>query len=129
MSDLSSEKYVSFTTYTKSGEEKSTPVWIVDLGDGTMGFNTPPDSWKVKRLANDPRVKLQPSDMKGVPKPGSTIHAGTAEVVRGAGSDRVHGAVKSKYGFQVLMIDTVMKLKSLVGKAPSERVGIVVTLD
>lgn len=38
---LANEKYVAFTTFTKAGEPKSTPVWIADVGDGKLGFTTP----------------------------------------------------------------------------------------
>ncbi|NNC79410.1 MAG: PPOX class F420-dependent oxidoreductase, partial [Acidimicrobiales bacterium] len=43
------EKYLSLTTFRKNGEPKATPVWIVDLGNGTAGFTTASSSWKVKR--------------------------------------------------------------------------------
>ena len=33
---IGSEKYVSFTTFTRSGTPKPLPVWIADLEDGTL---------------------------------------------------------------------------------------------
>ena len=57
---IADENYVALTTFRKNGERKNTPIWIADLGDGTIGFTTSKDSWKVKRIGNDPRVELQP---------------------------------------------------------------------
>lgn len=62
---ISSEKYVSLTTYRKDGTPKRVPVWIADLGDGTVGFTTASSSYKVKRIGNNPKVTLQPSDTRG----------------------------------------------------------------
>ena len=50
------EKVVSFTTFKRDGSAVSTPVWIVDLGNGSAGFYTPSVSGKTKRLKDDPRV-------------------------------------------------------------------------
>ena len=71
---IADEKYVAFTTYKRNGETKSLPVWIADLGDGTVGFTTASSSYKVKRLRNDNRVILQPSDAKGNVRELSLIH-------------------------------------------------------
>jgi len=105
------EKYLSFTTFTKAGDQKSTPVWIADLGDGTMGFTTPGESWKVKRLRNNPNVLLQPCDQRG------NITAGTAQVeatalveTNSVTFDRVRGAIKAKYPIGFRIISTINKL-------------------
>ena len=44
------EKYVLLTTYRRDGRPVSTPVWWVDLGDGSFGFWTSSASGKAKRL-------------------------------------------------------------------------------
>lgn len=126
---ISDEKYVSLTTYRKNGEAKLAPVWIADLGDGTVGFTTSSSSWKVKRLRNDPRVVLQPSDSKGNVTDGSAPVTGTAVVESGAGFERVAAIVKKKYGFQYTMITLVGKGAKLIGKGSGTDAAVIVTLD
>jgi len=101
------EKYLSFTTFTKAGEEKSTPVWIADLGDGSMGFTTPGESWKVKRLRNNDNVLLQPCDQRGTVTPGSERVEATAIVETNPETfGRVRAAIKAKYpiGFRIIYV-------------------------
>ncbi|MGZ4466775.1 MAG: PPOX class F420-dependent oxidoreductase [Nocardioides sp.] len=96
---LTDEKYMAFTTHRRSGEPVTTPVWLVPVSDGRIGFWTAMGSGKTKRLKNDPRVEVQPSDVRGRVKPGTTPVPGTAEMVQsGPLFDEVHAAVKNKYG-------------------------------
>jgi PPOX class probable F420-dependent enzyme len=122
---IADEKYVSFTTYRKDGTPKSTPVWIVDLGGGSAGLITPASSWKVRRLANNPAVQLQPSDMKGNVTEGSAAISATAVVKQGADFDRVRSKVKAKYGWQV----KVAMLAAKLGRGDASDTAIIVTLD
>ena len=101
---IGSEKYVSFTTFTRSGTPKPLPVWIADLGDGTFGFTSDADAWKVKRLSNNPNITLQPCNIRGVVKEGSEVISGTAEAVVGKEFLRVLKAIKAKYGFMAYLI-------------------------
>ena len=55
---LGDEQYLSLTTFRKSGERVSTPMWVVRDGDALVMF-TPEESSKVKRLRNSPRVELR----------------------------------------------------------------------
>ncbi len=127
---IGSEKYVAFTTYRKDGTAKATPVWIADLDDGTLGFTTPSTSWKVKRLANDHRVQLQPSDGRGKIKAGTEAVEGTAAVVEGADFDRVRAGIKAKYGYQLTLFTVFAKVSSLFGRNQhtSDR-AVIVTLN
>ena len=101
---ISNEKYVSFTTFTRSGKPKPLPVWIADLGDGTYGFTSDIDAWKVKRLSNNPNITLQPCNIRGVVKEDSEIISGTAEAVTGEEFLKVLKAIKAKYGFMAYLI-------------------------
>ena len=97
---ISDEKYLAFTTYRKTGDAVSTPVWVVPVSDGRIGFWTAMGTGKTKRLRNDPRVEVQPSDVRGNVKDGSDAVSGTAEMVQsGQLFDEVHSRVRAKYGF------------------------------
>jgi uncharacterized protein len=96
---LADEKYISFTTFRKSGQPVSTPVWVVPVSDGRIGFWTAMGNGKTKRLRNDPRVTVQPSDARGRVKEGTPVHSGTAEMVQsGRLFDEVQARVREKYG-------------------------------
>ena len=129
MSSIASEKYVRLTTFTKDGRRKESPVWIADLGDGTVGFTTGLDSWKVKRINNTPAVELSPSDMRGNVADDAPTVTGTAVVVSEGDAAPVSAAIKAKYGFQVTMINAIGKVKALIGRGEDAPCGIVITLD
>ncbi len=124
------EKYMSFTTYKKDGTPKPGPVWPVDAGEGRVGFITASESWKVKRLRNDYRGEVQPSDARGRVKEGTSPRSGTAEVLEGAEFDTIHAKVREKYGFQLTLINSVHSFQKLIrrGGHPQDR-AVIVTLD
>ncbi|CAB4701504.1 MAG: PPOX class F420-dependent oxidoreductase [Actinobacteria bacterium] len=128
---LADEKYMSFTTYRRSGEAVSSPVWLVPLDDGRLGFWTARGTGKTKRLAHTARVSVQASDSRGRLKDGSAPMTGTATMVdSGADFDAVKAAIRAKYG----VMTTVTKLLAKLG--PQGRQGltyadtvVLVTLD
>jgi len=126
---IADEKYVALSTYKRNGETKSLPVWIADLGDGTVGFTTSSSSYKVKRLRNDNRVILQPSDSRGEERQGTEPVTGTAELVSGTEFADVAAVVKKKYGIQYTMITLVGKAAKLIGKGSGTDTAVKITLD
>jgi PPOX class probable F420-dependent enzyme len=107
-SELAREKYVAFTTYRKSGEAITSPVWVVGLSDGRIGFWTAMGSGKTKRLKNNPSVTVQPCSFNGTIKPGTSPVSGTAEMVHsGAPFDEVQKKIRSKYGFMTHITRTL----------------------
>ncbi len=100
MSELDEARYVALTTFTRDGTPKSTPVWITG-SDGTYLVTTGEDTWKVKRLANDPRVELRLCDARGRVESGATAYKGNAVVLSDDTSvDHAMRAVSDKYGWQ-----------------------------
>lgn len=98
--DPASEKCIAFTTFRKSGTPVTSPVWLVPLDDGRIGFYTSMGSGKTKRLRNNPAVTVQPCDMRGRLTPGTSPVSGTAEVVRsGPLYDEVMNKIRKKYGW------------------------------
>jgi hypothetical protein len=129
MVTISDAKYVRFTTFTRDGTPKSTPVWIADLGDGSLGFTTEADSWKAKRLANDDAVELAASSMRGDVADGAEVHKGTARMVSGDEASAVRARIKDKYGFQVTLIEWTQKAKKLFGRGELSDAAVVMVLD
>ena len=64
LAGLGDERFVSLTTFRRSGEPVSTPVWIARDGDDLI-VTTPKQSGKVKRLRHTPRVQLVPCSRTG----------------------------------------------------------------
>jgi PPOX class probable F420-dependent enzyme len=122
---LADEKYVVLNTRKKNGDTVATPVWIAALPDGALGFTTELSSGKVKRIRNFADVTLQPSNARGVPKPGTTPVAATASVLSGADADAVEQAIKAKYGFQVTLINIAYGIGRIVKRRPKEPGGAI----
>jgi hypothetical protein len=80
LSAFSGQKYIALETFKKNGEGVKTPVWFV-LHDGAFYIYTEADSWKVKRIRNNPRVRVAVSDMRGNVK--GSWSEGTAAIIDG----------------------------------------------
>jgi len=61
---LAGENYISLETFKKNGQGVQTPVWFVLHGDVIYVY-TEADSWKVKRIRNNPRVRVAPCTIRG----------------------------------------------------------------
>jgi PPOX class probable F420-dependent enzyme len=118
---LADQTYVSLTTYRRSGAAVATPVWVVAVSDGRLGVWSASEAGKVKRLRNDPRVTVQPCDVRGRVRPATEPVTGTAEVVRsGRRYDEVQAAVDAKYGVIARLSRLGGRLKRLVTRVPAD---------
>lgn len=111
---LEGHRYIALTTYRKSGEEVSTPVWFVRAGDVLHVF-TDVESGKVRRIRNDPRVTLAPSDFRGRPRGGS-IEA-VARIMDGPEFDFADCALREKYGWQYRTFRTVLRFQGKLSRS------------
>lgn len=128
---IADEKYIAVQTFKRNGDPVSTPCWITGLGDHKVGFWTSSDSFKYKRLKNDPRITIQPSDVRGRPKQGTDVLTGSAVIVtEGAVFDAIMSQVTKKYGVMV-PISKFANVLAHIGKGKYRygNVGVVVTLD
>jgi PPOX class probable F420-dependent enzyme len=61
-------KYLSLETFKKNGEGVRTPVWFAadcDPNPAKLYIYTTENAGKVKRIRNNPRVRIAPCDMRG----------------------------------------------------------------
>ena len=124
MSELDEARYVALTTFTRDGTPKPTPVWITG-SDGTYLFTTSADTWKVKRLGNDPRVEVRVCDARGRVEPGATAYRGNAVVLSDDASvDQAMRAVSDKYGWQASAARRWEWIRRLGRSAPTAAVRI-----
>ena len=107
---LGDEKFVSLTTFRRSGVGVATPVWIGRDGD-TLVVTTPSGSGKVKRLRNDSRVELRPCSRRGTVADGAPTVTAVAELVEGPDAmRRLDQVLKPKYGLEYLVVMTIEKV-------------------
>ena len=128
---ISQEKYVSVATLRNTGVAVPTATWIVPLDGSRVGLLTSSASGKAKRLRNNPRVALQPSDVRGRVKAGTTPVTGTVELVTaGPDFEAITSRVKAKYGLMVPIMRLVDALRHLGnGPFPHADTGLVITLQ
>ena len=111
---LEGHQFANLTTFRRSGDGVTTPVWFAKVGDKvfvmTMG-----SAGKVKRLRNNPAAKLGPSDRAGKPLGGQIDVQG--RMLGAEERAEAVGALNRKYGFQKRMFDLMFKLR---GKSASQ---------
>ncbi|MFC8172587.1 PPOX class F420-dependent oxidoreductase [Streptomyces sp. NPDC057325] len=102
--ELRRGRYVSLTTFRKNGTGVATPVWYAVEGSELYAW-TRTDSWKVKRLRNDPRVEAAVCDVRGNVPEGAARVTGEARLVTGEELRRVRKLLLRKYTWQFWFID------------------------
>jgi uncharacterized protein len=92
--EIHGQKYISLTTFRKSGVAVPTPVWFGEE-NGKLYVMTRSDSGKYKRIKNNPRVQIAPCTMRG--KIAGPQFEGAARILPEADWPRARKAVNQKY--------------------------------
>ncbi len=93
---LRRHKYCLLVTYKRSGEAVPTPVWF-GLGDGKLYVRSEANVAKVKRVHNDPRVRVAPCTVRG--KPVGPPAEGRARVLdQPSNEEKAEAALQANYG-------------------------------
>jgi uncharacterized protein len=93
---LRGKQYALLTTFRKSGEPVPTPVWFGVGEDGKLYVRSERDTGKVKRIRNDGRVRIAPSNFRG--KPLGPPVEGRARILPPEEEERAEQAIQSNYG-------------------------------
>lgn len=109
LAQFANQQFLNIETFRKNGRGVQTPVWFVE-DEGTLYVRTGDVSGKVKRIRNNPRVRVMPCDVRGRPK-GEWMD-GTARFADAAETKRVGDLLTRKYGFQKVMFEAMSKLQS-----------------
>jgi uncharacterized protein len=120
LAQFSNQKYLNLESYRRNGQGVRTPLWFVE-DNGVLYFYTVADSYKVKRLGANPRVRVVPCDMRGKVK-GSWVEA-TARRLGVEESRRANELLDRKYGF----IKRIMNFMSRI--QGRERAAFAIQLD
>jgi len=90
------QKYISLMTFRKNGLGVATPVWFAEES-GVFFVYSLADAGKIKRIRNDPRVRLAPCSMRGRLK-GEWVEA-TARILEGPEAAHANDLLDAKYGW------------------------------
>ncbi len=97
--ELGDEKYIALETFKKNGQGVKTPVWFV-LHNGALYVYTEADSWKVKRIRNNSRVRVAKCDIRGNVK-GEFMDA-TASLIEGDERKIADKLLDKKYFLKII---------------------------
>ena len=114
VSELDRHRYLSLATFRQSGAQVATPVWFAAAG-GRLYVFTSGVSGKVKRLRRSPRARIAPSDARGRVR-GEWHEASARLLTEPRAIDRAHGALRSKYGWQMWLADAFARLSGRLGR-------------
>jgi uncharacterized protein len=92
--EIQNQKYISLSTFRKSGAAVSTPVWFGEQGE-KLYVMTRSDSWKYKRIRNNPQVRLAPCTVRG--KTTGPAFAATARILPPENWLSARKTLRSKY--------------------------------
>jgi PPOX class probable F420-dependent enzyme len=119
---LDDAEYVNLRSYRRDGSAADTPVWAAAC-EGKLVVFTLRESYKVKRIARNPRVQVARCDVRGGLR-GPWLDAQARLVTDPVEEKRAYAALDAKYGLK-MRVGTV--LSTLVGRA-KRRVVIEVAL-
>lgn len=106
-------KYINLETYKKNGQPISTPVWFV-IENNLIFIVTRSSTGKIKRLKNNPSVRIMPCGFRGESK-GKWV-GGIAEFMNSNESARIVNLRNKKYGITAKLVSlfTLRKGKFIV---------------
>ena len=93
-SSIQGQKYISLTTFRKTGAGAATPVWFGEA-DGKLYVMTRSDMGKTKRIRNRPQVRVAPCTMRG--KVTGAEFAATGRILPPEEHARARQTINQKY--------------------------------
>ena len=108
LSALDRESYISLATFKRNGDAVETPVWFA-ARNGRLYVFTEADSWKVKRLRNDDRIRLAACNARGRVR-GDWVDGRGRRVDDPATVDAAYDALLGKYGWQMRLTNFFSQL-------------------
>ena len=112
------QKYLSLETYRKTGTPVATPVWFAKA-HGTLYIYSLANAGKVKRIRNNPKVRIVPCDRAWPPQGGMGRRKSPDTGCRGAAHG--HQLLNQKYGWMKRIGDLFSRLR--------RKARVVITID
>jgi PPOX class probable F420-dependent enzyme len=92
--EIRGQRYISLATFRRSGVAVHTPIWFAE-DDNKLYFMTNSKLGKVKRIRNNPQVKIAPSTIRG--KVTGPEFPATVRVMQPEEFARVRRLINAKY--------------------------------
>jgi hypothetical protein len=122
---LGDERFVSLTTFRRTGEPVATPVWVVRDGAALVVY-TVAESGKVGRIRSDAHVELRACDRRGRVAEGTPVVPATAVVDESAeGVGLTERLLRTKYGWEFGGIRLLQQAERFVGRSSTPRTRVV----
>jgi uncharacterized protein len=102
-------QYMNLVTFRKSGAAVKTPVWFVKEATRLVMY-TMPITGKFKRIRNNPRVTVAPSNGRGNPLGGAI--EGYARIIQGEEAERAEQSMQRKYGMMYKVMGWLTRLRT-----------------
>jgi uncharacterized protein len=95
LSAFARRKYALLTTFRRDGTPVPTPVWF-GVADGRLYVRSEAEVGKVKRIRNDPHVRVAPATFRG--KPVGPTTEGLARILPSDEESGAEAALVANYG-------------------------------
>lgn len=102
------QNYLNLESYRKNGDPVLTPMWFAEDNEVLYLYSLA-NAGKVKRIRNNPRVRIVPCDVGGRIK--GTWIEGKARIVDPTEADHGHKLLNQKYGWLKKVGDVLSKLR------------------
>lgn len=112
ITNLNQGAFIALETFKKSGQGVVTPTWVTEE-NGKLYVWTDLNSWKVKRIGNNPTVRICQSDARGNPKD-DWIEARVHILDSDEALNKARKLFRAKYGLQFRLFDAVGKKSAKV---------------
>jgi len=110
---LAGRKYALLITYRKTGEGVPSPIWFGRDDQDRVYFDTEEASGKVKRIRNNPQVRLAPCDSRG--KPLGPPAVGTARILNPAETTHAERTIAANYGLARRLYEGTLRMLPVSG--------------
>ena len=125
---LGDERFVSLTTFRRTGEPVATPVWVVRDGDALVAY-TVGESGKVARIRRGSEVELRACDRRGRVDPGTPTVIATAEIDKSTEAVALtERLLRVKYGWEFGAFRLLQSAERLVRRSTTPRTRVVLRI-
>jgi uncharacterized protein len=119
--------YLLLTTYKKTGEPVSTPVWFAE-SDGVLYIATSAQSGKFKRIRKNPLTQVAPCTTQGKVT-GNTLASQGRLVTQQQEQQTAEAALRKKYGLSRWVYYLVLTLSQRLRRLPRPEQGYLAIED
>ena len=120
LAQFANQKYLNLESYRRNGQGVRTPLWFVE-DNGLLYFYTVAHSYKVKRIQNNPHVRVAPCDIRGNLK-GEWVD-GAAQRLDQVEARHANDLLNRKYGLAKRALNFMAKIRG------HERAAFAIRLD